>query len=244
MKYSRRSILGTISGNRDRAILPLLAASILGLFWSSAPDAFATHYWSGWWWSNISHPNEFKNMSGNYRVPYHLIETQINALPWASGSASTEAPNAIVSAGNEWNGISSAWGLTRDETETFYWDHEIGTENLASNVGAHTHRFFHGLDNHLVDNDVHINNDSNDVQWDYLTENPTTTPLTIDLRKIMIHEFGHWAFLCDTYSPGGTEGACDGVVTSSSVMYEYRFGSAGNSLYAHDESSITSIYGG
>lgn len=228
---------------RNRAILPILAAAMASMLLSSIPNAFATNYWSGWWWSNISHPDEFKNVSGNFRVPYHLIETQINALPWATGTASTEAPNAIVSGGNAWNGISSAWGLTRDETETFFWDHEVGTENLAANILAHTHRFVHP-DNHVVDNDVHINNDANDVDWDYQAEDEFTTPRIYDLRKVMIHEFGHWVYLCDTYPPGGTEGACTGVETSSSVMWSYRFGTAGNSLYTHDSSTVTSIYGG
>lgn len=52
-----KTIRGIIAQKRNRipAIMSLLTgAMVLGM--AGTPPAFATHYWSGWWWTNIVIP--------------------------------------------------------------------------------------------------------------------------------------------------------------------------------------------
>jgi len=231
-------------------ILGISMATIATLGTLGFPQAFATNYWSGWWWSLISHQDEFEQVGGNWRVPYAHLHTQLAGLPWTGGDPNVQAPAAVDTAANAWNGITSAWGLVNDDTQTSIHDQTVGTENLGTSALAHTHVYYHGYpctfcnDSHLVDNDIHINNYAAYVLWDDYSDNQNTNPRTYELRKVMINEFGHWVSLCDTYSGSQQYGRCTGVVTSSSVMYSYRFGTAGRTLYTHDIDSVIGAYGG
>ncbi|HEX7033810.1 MAG TPA: hypothetical protein VF172_12500 [Nitrososphaera sp.] len=245
-----KTIRGIIAQKRNRipAIMSLLTvAMVLGM--AGTQPAFATHYWSGWWWTNISHPGEFKTISGDWYVPFYLEYSELDDLPFVDGQDPEEtSEDAIEDAADGWNGISSACGLTHDDTQTGGWDHSVGTTDFGSVTLAVTSVQLHGVepfdDDHIVQADTNINDDTDDFQWDYLDENVFTTPPTVDLRKVMLHEFGHWAFLCDTYSGGNTEAnLCDGDLVETSVMDDYEAGE-GENLSSHDEDKIIGIYGG
>lgn len=227
-------------------VLSFLAGALVLVSGLGVQQAFATHYWSGWWWSNISHDEEMKEIGGHWYVPFYLQYSELDDLPFVGGQdPDSTAESAIEDAADDWNGVSSAWGLTHDDTTSFYWDHAIGTANLAAPTLAVTSTQKHFLDNHLIKATVDINHDTNDVQWDYLDEDTGTSPDTYDLRKVMLHEFGHWVLLCDTYSGGNTgAGDCDDAITTSSIMYLYGFGTAGDHLYTHDEDIVIGAYGG
>lgn len=211
-------------------------------------QAFGTHYWTGWWWSNISHPQEFKQISGKYYVPYRTLNTQLATLPFVAGKdPQSTSITAIKAAGAKWNGHSSAWGLTNDQTATSYWDHTVGASDLAAGKLGFTDKIVHP-DFHLVKAWSILNNDPADVKWNYLADTASTNPDTVDILKVMIHEFGHWVMYCETYPGGDTQsGNCNGHTTQNSVMWSYVYDPAGatwRNLFTHDKSSVTTIYGG
>jgi hypothetical protein len=206
--------------------------------------------------TDVCDPTQKKSVVrlGSIFIPYAIVYSKIATLPFVAGKdPMSTAHLAIDIAAAKWSSVTQSYGLTHDDTITSIYDNTIGAEDLPARFATEVHWVRHctfwfiicwSYDSHLVKTVMNINNDANDFRWDYLADNPNTTPMTVDVLKVVLHEFGHWVLLCDTYPDAPQAGNCTGVVREDTVMTYYHFGNGYRDLFTHDMESLRAVYGG
>ena len=221
-----------------KAILWLVISVIaISAFGTSA--AFATDYHKGWIWDETHHPEEFQDGS----VPVYFDTNDLSSnLELATGTTINQIYTQIENAVDAWDDETD-FDVHRNDTSTYYHDNRIGSTDLGPNVLGTAYTMRHGFfwDDHIVKVTIDFNDDGNDFQWDHDGDSSTTTPPTIRIYNVALHELGHLNGLCDTYPPGGTQGDCHGHTTTASVMYAYTYGVI-ETITSNDETEVNREY--
>ncbi|HEX7031554.1 MAG TPA: hypothetical protein VF172_01000 [Nitrososphaera sp.] len=214
----------------------LAIAGALAAFFSvvSTVPAYATHYWSGWYWDEDNHSEEFDN--GEVPFAFDTFDLGFN-LPRASGTSITDIYTCMNNAIDEWDAETDAAAKRKDNT-SFFHDNVIGTADLADGQIAVTNLFTHGSDDHLIRAPIDFNSD--DYIWDCGDDDAGSQ--TVDTYAVLLHELGHALVgLCDTYPDHEEFGDCTDFTTTGSIMWSYEYGDS-VFLHAHDIDTADTVY--